>query len=64
MDIADLVSDIDYQLSGMTDSAGEVFGISALDTGEIFIKAPSGQFFLLAITEVDAETVSFIEDWS
>lgn len=66
MNIADMTDELDFQLRGLSDADGEEIKIFSLDVGEVFLKTASGQFFKLAVDEVDAETVSFIDEdsWS
>lgn len=62
MDIDTVTDIVSSQLTGMTDENLDPFKVYALDTGEVFLKSPSGEFFLLGVTLVDADTVSFIDD--
>jgi hypothetical protein len=66
MDIATITDEVDFQLRGLEDPDGNEIKIFSLDIGEVFLKTASGQFFKLMVDEVDAETVSFIDEdsWS
>jgi hypothetical protein len=66
MDIASITDELDFQLRGLSDADGEEIKVFSLDVGEVFLKTAGGQFFKLSVDEVDAETVSFIDEdsWS
>ena len=65
MNVADMVSQLEYQLGGMSNEDGD-FKVYALDVGEIFIKARSGEVFILSVNKASADAVEFIDedDWS